>query len=469
MSTNGAITEDQLGGTAGETLSSLTTKAARNLATTTKTQPQMQGISPRWLLRVLPWVEATAGTYRVNRRLAYQQGTGRVSFSVSSDQIRIVAPTLAEIPALRSIADNTALLETLATRFTQRTYQAGETIAEHGTVDDQLILIAHGKVTATAPTKYGAMTTLATLDDGEQLGHETFYQETTWPYTITTATPTTTLQLSRDTIVELAAQYPELATALATRQHIPDVNRRGEASIHLTSGHSGEPAITGTFVDYELKPREYELSLAQTVLRVHTRVADAYNQPYDQTEQQLKLTINGLRERQEHELINNPDFGLLHNADLNQRFPTRGGPPTPDDLDELIRRRRKTQCILAHPRAIAAFGRECTERGIYPEEVDHEGQQVRGWRGIPFLPCDKLPITKQGTTSIIAMRTGEENRGVVGIRHTGLPDEYEPGISVRDMGGSDQAIRSYLVSTYYSVAILVPDAFGVLEQVELGH
>jgi hypothetical protein len=36
------------------TPSSLTTAAARNLATTTKTVPQAQAISPRWLLRMLP-------------------------------------------------------------------------------------------------------------------------------------------------------------------------------------------------------------------------------------------------------------------------------------------------------------------------------------------------------------------------------------------------------------------------------
>ncbi|WP_425567452.1 hypothetical protein [Nonomuraea dietziae] len=28
---------------------------------------------------------------------------------------------------------------------------------------------------------------------------------------------------------------------------------------------------------------------------------------------------------------------------------TRSGPPTPDDLDELLSRRRKTHCLLAHP------------------------------------------------------------------------------------------------------------------------
>jgi Phage capsid-like protein/Cyclic nucleotide-binding domain len=444
--TNGALTEEQL--------SSLSTAAARNLATTTKTQPQMQGISPRWLLRVLPWVDVAAGTYRVNRRLTYQSGTGRVTFSTTGDTVHVVAPTLAEIPALSAV--DPAVLDTLAAGFTQHTYQTGDTIGDPDT-PAQLILIAHGKVTTTTATKYGATATLATLADGDHLGAEALYRpDARWPYTIKATTPTTTLQLTR------------LADAL--QAPIPrDTNKHGEATIRLTSGHSGEPAITDTFVDYELSPREYELSLAQTILRIHTRVADLFNQPHNQTEQQLKLTIEALRERQEHELLNNTDFGLLHNADLKQRVPTRDGPPTPFDLDELLRRRRKTQFILAPPQAIAAFGRECTARGIYPEDIEYDGRMVRSWRGVPVLPCNKIPITAQNTTSIIAMRTGEENEGVIGLRHVGLADEYEPGLSVRFMGANEQAVMSYLVSTYHSAAILVPDAFGVLEQVELGR
>ena len=84
----------------------------------------------------------------------------------------------------------------------------------------------------------------------------------------------------------------------------------------MASGHSGEPDLPGTFADYELAPREYELSVAQTALRVHTRVADLYNHPMDQIEQQLRLTIEALRERQEYELVNNPHphFGLLNNG-----------------------------------------------------------------------------------------------------------------------------------------------------------
>ena len=82
---------------------------------------------------------------------------------------------------------------------------------------------------------------------------------------------------------------------------------------------------------------------------------------------------------------------------------------------------------------------------------------------------DKIPVTPTHTTSIIAMRLGEENQGVIGLHQTGIPDEYQPSLSVRFMGINDQAIISYLVSAYYSAAVLVPDALGVLENVEIGH
>ncbi len=41
--------------------------AARNLATTTKTVPQWGGITPRWLVNLLPWQPVEAGVYRLNR------------------------------------------------------------------------------------------------------------------------------------------------------------------------------------------------------------------------------------------------------------------------------------------------------------------------------------------------------------------------------------------------------------------
>src|SRR5260370_27677230 len=77
---------------------SLSTAAARNLATTTKTVPQMQGISSRWLLRMLPWVHVSSGTYRVNRRLTYVIGGGRVAFAQTADEVTVAPPSLREIP-----------------------------------------------------------------------------------------------------------------------------------------------------------------------------------------------------------------------------------------------------------------------------------------------------------------------------------------------------------------------------------
>ena len=104
---------------------------------------------------------------------------------------------------------------------------------------------------------------------------------------------------------------------------------------------------------------------------------------------------------------------------------------------------------------------------MYPATVEIDGHTQLAWRGVPIYPCSKIPVSDRHTTSILAMRTGEAEQGVIGLHQTGLPDEYEPGLSVRFMGISEQAIISYLVSTYYSAAVLVPDALGALDNVQL--
>jgi Type 2A encapsulin shell protein SrpI-like/Cyclic nucleotide-binding domain len=450
---------------------SLGTAAARNLATTTKSVPQMQGITSRWLLRVLPWVQVAGGVYRVNRRLTYMVGDGRITFVSTGAEVAVIPGELGELPVLRGFAD-AEVLEALAGRFVQREVAAGEVLAEFGHEADQLFLIAHGKVNKVGVGKYGAETVLGTLADGDYVGDRCLLEPSgIWEFTVKAVTPCTVLSLSRQAFGEVLERSEALAARVGEflgRPRLPQ-NRYGEAAIQLASGHAGEPELPGTFVDYEASPREYELSVAQTVLRVHSRVADLFNEPMNQVEQQLRLTVEALRERQEHELINNPDFGLLHNADLRQRIHTRTGPPTPDDLDELLATVwKKPQYLLAHPRAIAAFGRECNRRGVYPHNIDMNGHTVPAWRGIPLLPCNKIPITDTRTSSILVMRTGEADQGVVGLHQTGIPDEYQPGLNVRFMGINEKAIISYLVSAYYSAAVLVPDALGILENVQIG-
>src|SRR6266849_2834983 len=197
----------------GHGQSSLGTAAARNLATTTKTPPQMQGITNRWVQKVLPWLDVKGGTYRVNRRVSYSVGDGRVEVLQTGDRVSIIAAELGEFPALRGYDDDD-VLSALAGRFAQLQIEAGTVGAQKGTPISSVLVVVHGR-------------------------------------------------------------------------------------------------------------------LVRSVLRVHSRVADLFNEPMNQIEHQLKLTVAELRERQEHELINNPDFGLLHNVDYSQRLHPISGPPTP--------------------------------------------------------------------------------------------------------------------------------------------
>ncbi|GAA2423805.1 family 2B encapsulin nanocompartment shell protein [Streptomyces mauvecolor] len=451
--------------------SSLGTAAARNLATTTKSVPQMQEISDRWLLRMLPWVETKGGVYRVNRRLTYTVGDGRVEFVQDGADVRVIPRELGELALLRGF-DDVEVLTAIAGRCVQRDFAAGETLVERGAPADRLHLIAHGRISQTSVGGYGDELALDVLGDGDRFGEHALLDESArWEHTATAETSGTLLTLSRADFAAVLSTAPGLRDHVEGFKSLPRrrQNHRGEAEIAMSAGHHGEHGLPGAFADYEAQPREYELSAAQTILRVHTRVADLFNGPMNQTKEQLRLTVEALRERQEHELINNREFGLLHNADFKQRIQPRSGPPTPDDMDELLCRRRGSKFYLAHPLAIAAIGREFNARGLCPDQVDLGGRRVQAWRGVPILPCDKIPITKEKTSSILIMRTGEDNQGVIGLHQTGLPDEYEPGLSVRFMGLDEQAITSYLVSTYYSAAILVPDALGVLENVQIAR
>jgi hypothetical protein len=228
-----------------------------------------------------------------------------------------------------------------------------------------------------------------------------------------------------------------------------------------------ERELPETYVDYEENPREYLLCAVTTVVDVHTRISDLYSSPHNQIAQQLRLTIEAVKERQENELVNGPEYGLLNNVDSAQKIATRDGAPTPDDLDGLIAKVWKEPgFFLAHPDAIAAFGREATRRGVPPATVNLYGSPFLTWRGIPLIPSDKLKVTG-GKTNILLLRTGDARQGVVGLYQPNLPGEQSPGLSVRFMGIDRKGIASYLIALYCSLAVLTPDALGVLENVDV--
>jgi hypothetical protein len=244
-----------------------------------------------------------------------------------------------------------------------------------------------------------------------------------------------------------------------------------EKAIEVLCSREAESVIPGTYAEYEEAPREYRLSSINALLNVDTRIADIFSNPYDQVREQLRVTIEGVKERQENELLNNADYGLLNNVPDKQRIAVRKSAPTPDDLDELLTKVwKEPSFFVAHPRAIAAFGRECTRRGVPPPTVTLFGSPFLTWRGVPLIPTDKVRIAgKVPTTRILLIRVGERKQGVIGLFQPGLTGEQSPGLSVRFTGISEKGLASYLISLYCSASVLTDDAIASLDNVEVGH
>jgi hypothetical protein len=236
-----------------------------------------------------------------------------------------------------------------------------------------------------------------------------------------------------------------------------------------------------SFADYYDDAQQIELTAVETTVQSYARVEDLYSYPFNQLQEQLRIAIQGIKERKEYTLFNSPDFGLLTVASPRMRVPTISGPPTPDDMDNLLALVWKMPAFfVAHPRAIAAFGRQCNALGINLETVEMFGVPFVTWRGVPIVPSDKIPVThreskdakaKKGastdTSSILLMRVGEEHQGVVGLHQAGIGDENFQSLIVRYMGINQQGVSSYLVTCYFAAAVLAEDALGVLENVSL--
>jgi CRP-like cAMP-binding protein len=450
--------------------SSLGVRAARNLATTTKTAPQMEAISPRWLLRLLPWIDIEAGTFRVNRVRVLGDTHDRVAMPVVDGKAVVDADALLSLPLFTGLDRTVA--QRLAGEFQTEQVAAGTDVFSQGDAGDRFYVVARGKLDIRSSDIGGGQVSLGLLQDGDYFGEMALLDDLPRNATVTALRPTLLVSLTRAAFTRLLARRPEVRALFEEVAEARSAGRR-EMEASLMAGHDGEPDLTATFVDYEEHPREYSLSVVQTVLRAHTRITDLYSSPMDQLREQLRLTIESMRERQEWEVLNNAEFGLLNNVGRTMRIPTRTGPPTPDDLDELLSRVWKEPAFfLAHPRAIAAFGRECTLRGVPPPTINVFGTPMLTWRGVPLVPSDKIGVAGSHdslTTTILLMRVGEQRQGVVGLHQPRLGDPKLPSLVIRSNGVDQKGIANYLVSLYFSAAVLTEDAIGALDGVEIGR
>ncbi|MGO8751151.1 MAG: family 2B encapsulin nanocompartment shell protein [Thermoguttaceae bacterium] len=459
---------------------SVTTSVARNLANTTKTSPKMMSITPRLLLNQLPWVQVNGGIYRVNRTKVELPKAERIGVDLSGGVASLPPESLRSVPLFSKLPD--AIIAGMASHFQTENVSLGNKLISEGQDLSKFFIIAQGQVEVLSKGVHGSDLRIALLTEGEFFGETELFSDKPSDVTVRTITPCILLTLSRQDLDTILKERPTLKDqfkkALAEHEELRStVNRYGERNIDLVSGFAENVEIPETFVDYSAHPREYPLSTVQTVVRVHTRVSDLYNNPYDQLEEQMRLTIEGIKERQEWEIVNSKRFGLIHSVDSAMRISTRYGAPTPDDLDELLALVwKKPAFFLAHPKAIAAFERECTWRGVPPVTMNLFGSPVLTWRGVPLIPCDKLEMKNRyhsnqwfGTTSILLLRVGEADQGVVGLHQAGIPGEIMPSLSARLMGLDNLGVASYLLTLYFSCAVLTDDALGVLENVEVGY
>ncbi|MBC7961116.1 MAG: hypothetical protein H7X94_14750, partial [Vallitaleaceae bacterium] len=254
-------------------------------------------------------------------------------------------------------------------------------------------------------------------------------------------------------------------------ENYDDPNESCEKVAKLYSGYLSEYDLPQTYHDYENNPKEYVLSTIQTILRANTHVMDIFNSPIDQLAEQFRITTEAMREMQEWQVINNTEFGLVNCVANSMKIQPRSGRPTPNDLDELISKVWKKPAIfLAHPRAIAAIGRECTRRGVPPVTINILGSPFVTWRGVPIVPCDKLMVSPNETTNILLMRVGEKEQGVIGLHQPGIPDESTiPSLSIKFAGIDHRGVSAYLMNLYFSVAVLAEDALGMLENIDIGR
>ena len=161
----------------------------------------------------------------------------------------------------------------------------------------------------------------------------------------------------------------------------------------------------------------------------------SFRSPMDQSEQLTARHRDGqgaARERADQQ----PRYGCSTASIPDDARQDRGaGPPTPDDLDELIAtsgksRRSSSRTRARSPRSVAsARGAACRRRPL-----TLFGSPFLTWRGLPLIPSDKLGVDGRQDRASCCSAPARSKRGVVGLFQPGIPGEASPSLSVRLMG-----------------------------------
>ncbi len=101
-----------------------------------------------------------------------------------------------------------------------------------------------------------------------------------------------------------------------------------------------------------------------------------------------------------------------------------------------------------------------------PLAVSLFGSQFLTWRGIRWPVFVRMSVPVADSKTVCA--SARSAKAIVSLFQPGHGGEQVQGLSVRFMGINRNAIASYLISLYCSLAVQTPDALAVLDGVEVG-
>ena len=439
-----------------------------NLANTTKTVPQMGSITPRWLLRLLPWVDVEAGTYRVTASAF--SATNSTGLPPRSWTVRRSSPLTPSARSRCSPRWTTRRPTSLPSSSRPSPSRRAPTCSARETSATNFYVVARGKLEVHANDASNGQVSLGLLLDGDSFGEMSLLNDQPRNATITALQPSVLAFLSRAAFTKLLGSAPGLRERFEAVARERMAGRR-ELLADLMAGHDGEPDLTSTFVDYDEFPREYSLSVVQTALRrypgdrplLEPDGPAARAAPADHREHARAPGMGGPQQPR----VRPAQQPQLPDADPN----ALGSPDTRRHGRAPVARVEGAGVFLAHPRTIAAFGRECTLRGVPPPTVNMFGSPMLTWRGVPLVPSDKIGVSGADgsmSSTILLMRVGEHRQGVVGLHQPRVGDPKLPSLVIRAKGIDEKGVSSYLVSLYFSAAVLTDDALGALESVSIG-
>ena len=228
---------------------SVTTATARKLATTTKTAPQMGSITPRLLLKLLPWVQVSGGTYRVNRTKVELKKTERLNIEYLNGVPSFTAKSLKQIPLFSAFDDE--IVTRLASSFETVEVSLGNLFVKEGKDKQKFFIVASGQAEVINKGPHGEELRIALLGDGEFFGEADLLNDAASTVSVRAVTPSVFLSLKLSELEKFIKEVPDFRQ---TFQKAVDkqlrlkatVNDHGEKHIDLVSGHEEDNIIPET-------------------------------------------------------------------------------------------------------------------------------------------------------------------------------------------------------------------------------